>query len=247
MNFVQEKEEHNRTSESGNVLFLILIAVALFAALSYAVTSSTRGGGDANSETSLISSAQLTQYPATIRTSVVRMIIGGADVSQLEFNAPADFDDCTAGNDLCVFHPSGGGATFADAPGEFMDNGNPGTWVFNAENQIDLLGTSTGDENPTANTADVIAFLPGITQTLCNKVNEELGLPSTPPTESAIDIAQQMINTDGSTPAGICNGGCQASGTIGTGASAGEDLEGQPFGCFNQGGTFVYYHVLVER
>ena len=68
----------NRDSERGNVLFLILIAVALFAALSYAVTQSSRsGGGDAGKETNLVNSAQLTQYPAGIRTAIVRMIVGG--------------------------------------------------------------------------------------------------------------------------------------------------------------------------
>ena len=71
-----------RKSESGNVLFLILIAVALFAALSYAVTQSSRSGSsDASSEKSLVSSSVLTEYPAGVRTAIMRMIVSSSITS----------------------------------------------------------------------------------------------------------------------------------------------------------------------
>lgn len=233
-----------REGERGNVLFLILIAVALFAALSYAVTQSTRSGaGTSDNETSLINSAQLTQYPAGLRTAVVRMIIGGTDVNNLEFNGPSQFSSLTSPA-WGVFEPSGGGATYSQAPADIMAGGTPGTWVFNGENQIHLVGSSTGTATPDATSVDVIAFLPGISLSVCQKINSELGLPDgTPnpiPTESGIDYATQM--TDASQ--GLCNGGCGA--TIGLDAGSVE-LEGQPFGCFQDGSLYVYYHVLVER
>ncbi len=241
--------------ERGNVLFLILIAVALFAALSYAVTQSTRSsGGDAGSETNRINSAQLTQYPASVRTSIVRMVIGGQDVDRIEFNSAGNFANCTENPvgsgqfPRCVFHPTGGGATSLEAPGTLMADGGPGRWIYNGANEIEDIGTSTipAADGVAANatTADLIAFLPGITLGLCRAINEELGLPTDPiPTEAGIVFteASDMINPDGATDTSLAGGG----ESIGFG---GNGLQGRPFGCFQQpAGTYVYYHVLVER
>lgn len=236
--------QKNRQSESGNVLFLILIAVALFAALSYAVTQSTRsGGGDASKETTLVNSAQITQYPAAIKTAITRMIVSNStDPTTLLFDPPSSFAATleTDGTEaLGVFYPvQGGGATYVNAPATVMDSagGNTtGTWVFNGENQIQDIGTTDGT-GPIAATADIIAFLPGVKLAVCQSIHEKLGLTTTPPTVAGIDYATSMATGS----EGVMSG---ALGSTITHAI----LDGQPQGCFEDGGVYIYYHVLVER
>jgi len=247
------REKYKRQGESGNVLFLILIAVALFAALSYAVTQSSRsGGGDAGAETNLVNSAQITQYPASVRTSILRMIISSSvDVTSLKFNSSGDFGGCTGVEGECVFHPLGGGATSLSAPPNVMESGNQGPWSFNGDFEIINIGTSdAGVEGGN----DIIAFLPGITLAICNQINDRVGIGTTIPI-----ITASIAGVDGGA-AGylrIMDDGQAINGTeivLGTGGQAGTNIDlfdGQPFGCFhnNPAGVdnYVYFHVLVER
>lgn len=247
-------QTNSNNDEKGNVLFLILIAVALFAALSYAVTQTSQSGsGDASNETTLISSAQITQYPASVRTSIIRMMISNnVEVTQLEFNPPSDFSNCSSSGTRCVFHPSGGGATYQQAPADVMDDGNPGVWSFNGDFEIVNLGISADDGTAAGN--EIIAFLPGIKQSICEKVNSELSFATTTPV-----ITTTIAGADAATPGYLRimdnATGIPASdillGTAGAAVSAGTigDFDGEAFGCFRNttSGDYVYYHVLVER
>ncbi len=231
----------DRTSESGNVLFLILIAVALFAALSYAVTQSTRsGGGDTTGETSLISSTQVTQYQASVRTAILRMMVtNSVEPTELLFDDPtlfAAFCDTPANSPNCVFHPDGGAASYQVATSDVVSVAGT-AWVYNSENQVDELGRF-GAANA-VNNVEIVAFLPNVRQGVCERINKELGIAGVP-VETGIDVTSQTINT---------NAGLWAGSGTGIINGASNELDNQPFGCFAQGSPAVnyYYHVLVEQ
>ncbi len=239
------KIQDSRVRESGNVLFLILIAVALFAALSYAVTQSSRsGGGNAGSETNLINSAQVTQYPASVRTAIIRMIVSsGITTAELQFNSPSDYGTCTT-TARCVFHPSGGGATYVPASPDVVTGSSPQPWVFNGQNEVFRVGTSVGGDSETSATVEVMAILPNVDTAVCSKINEELGMGTSIPPETGIDVSSNLgTGTGGTWVTALASG--SSGGTIGETTAA--VLNGQAFGCFDQGGVNYYYHVLIEQ
>lgn len=230
--------QNDRRSERGNVLFLILIAVALFAALSYAVTQSTRsGGGDASKETNLVNAAGITQYPASIKTAITRMIVSNStDPNDLLFDTPSTFSSLTTDElkEQGVFYPTGGGATYVEAPDSVMQGGVVGTWHFNGENRVMNIGTTEGSLSTTD--ADIIAFLPDVKKAVCDSIHDKLGIPKTYTSIGSIDYTSDMNFADPNIDA--------ADGATITLANV---LDGQPQGCFYDGTIYVYYHVVVER
>lgn len=236
----------------GNALFLILIAVALFAALSYAVTQSGRGSGSVSREQSAIYAAQITQAGAGMQSIVSRMMLMGTTMTGLSFEDadppyPTAYDHTPAANlEDRVFHPSGGGATYPTPSEAWLDPafsaspgyGPYGKWLFQDDTCLD------GDVGCAINERDVIATLSYVKKEICVAINKGLGID----------------NPGGNPPVdGGCPGASPYDGTfatnpfyhIGTTGAVGTT---QPSGCvaYNtgcSGGTiyYIYVHSLYEQ
>ena len=226
--------------QSGNAFFLILIAVALFAALSYALSQSGRtSGGNASQDTNRVNASQLTQYPVSLKTAIMRMTTQGAiGVEDVIFNSPSDFGALTDPEKaVAVFYPTGGGAPYAKAPAEIMANGAAGTWKFNSENEVAGVGSDGATAGVDTESADVTAFLSGVTQAVCESMHTKLGLGAIPTIAAAVNITDEQ----NATTTGIAGHG---TGAVLTDAV----LDRSPYGCFQKpASTYVYYHVLIER
>lgn len=106
-------------AQRGNILFLILLAVVLFAALSYAVTSSMRGNGkNASSEKAQLNAAALQNYQAQIDGAVLRLkTVGGCTDAQISYETPSGANpnnNAPVDKHCHVFNPAGGGASWQD-------------------------------------------------------------------------------------------------------------------------------------
>lgn len=189
----------------GTALFLILIAVALFAALAYAVTQSGRGGGTIAKEQASLDATQIVQAMAVVQVGVQRMIITGTPADRLQAGDPPDqqypgagLDNgwptfCTTGED-CLFAPAGGGVSLPHLPKRaFVLGGNPSWfavqtaftpppngyqgWHFNGIDGATAAGVS-GFSVPGVGTAEkdeLVAVYP-LTREVCQAINKGLGI-----------------------------------------------------------------------
>lgn len=169
----------NFKSENGNVLVYILIAVALFAALGFAVSSMMRGSGSGIAEEKMVVfAAEILGYSKNLRDMVHFLrISNGCDESEISFErSPFDGSDTdyinpnAPGDFSChLFHPSGGGVAYQTGP---KKANIVQEWIFTGANDGENIGTSCDSDS----CSDLIAILPDLSRSLCKKINETLDI-----------------------------------------------------------------------
>lgn len=222
----------NFSRERGNALFLILIAVILFAALSYAITQSNRSGGDSGRETNLVTSTTVTQYPNAVKSAVDRMLLRGIVPFDLDYMPPTDPAFNTAPVTNKVFHPNGGGATWQNVDPNTVTldaSGVPeGQWWFVPYKVVG--GVGTGDP-------EHVAVLTHVRKAICEQIDKALIGTTTIPvlafdetnlTQAGMDTLDDTMIYSDPPPGGLKGYNALCVQTI-------SDLR------------YNYYHVLLEQ
>lgn len=261
--FILYARDFSHPRAAGNALFLILIAVALFAALSYAITQSSRGGGgDAMREKELLLSSRIVQYGSAVQTAVNRLrLINDCGDTRISFESPAtgvQYRNPTAPfNKLChVFDTAGGGVSFMKVDPDILDSakvGMPlyGEVYFTGQSNLVGAGTDSACVDPAfAATKELIMFVPYIKESACREMAKGSG------TLTAAGNIPQIINIAYDNRANLSvpfRGVYANSGWCGMGInSTSFDFSKKYSGCF-RGNTLpdatvlTYYQVLIVR
>lgn len=252
MNFVKCKQT---PQEQGNILFLILIAVALFAALGFAATQTLRTSTkDPQSESQNVRGIEVIQYATFVAESIMRMKFRGIDDSQLCFDSPlwgnTDYYHSACDDEMKrVFStvPGSGGVSWMKAA-KGANLGEP--WYFTGSSCVPGIGPYQGDDcnsDGASTSEELMMFLPNISKALCLEINTQLDIENpngNPPQASSNIWPSGMPVFTGS----FADGGKVDSAGSGDAAV----LRGREFGCVEgngtpPAGTYVYFHTLLKR
>ncbi len=238
MNFNTSSSKTRFSSAKGNALFLILIAVALFAALSYAVTQSGRGGGSIQWEQTAIHAAQVLQYMQYVKHSYDRIRVA-LNAAQVRFSVPDATEASrvytgsafTTGTAVGLYDADGGGAQYEKVPPSWQEPAYAGysdTLSYTVQ-ALEVGGAELGSA-----AADEFMILKYLTKGICEEINQRTTGSRTIPT-----IVYNSVSLGSSTQF-VANASGVVS-AIATNNGADPDLPDMPMCVADTVMTDVYY------
>jgi len=120
-----------KKSQSGNALVYVLVAIALFAALSFTLTRSTDTDEAAylSDDEAELYASEMVSFTAQAKNAVDQMMFSNSDIDELDFILPSDAAFDTGSNIHKVFHPAGGGLNFKAVNSKRVIDATGGVYV----------------------------------------------------------------------------------------------------------------------
>jgi hypothetical protein len=235
--------------QNGSAFFIILIAIATFAMLSYAVLQGGRSSaGSLSTEQARSAAQEIISYAEAVQKSVQTLRLRGCTQQQISVERsglPSTANALSPANGSCdVFGSAGGKLIYNNPTTEWLDPAQSSAalynqWFFTTGSCLVNIGSGNTPACPAAE-AEIVLILPWVKQSICTAINK-----SALPAETAIPLATTNAYLATEELNGVFSGGA----TIKT---SGSTLAGKSSGCFqgntsNPVGGYHYYHVLLAR
>ena len=185
--FAGQDARNDDKNQQGSAIIWILIAIAIFAALNFAITSGSRTGTqNISKEQARLAATEILDYARAIKQAVQTLQINGCSDTDISFenSVVAGYEHTPPARDECkVFHPAGGGLNYLKPEEEWMDGtsvteNNYQTWFTNSRSHIIGLGIDSNGGACSSGTGDckeLITGIPFIKKEICMAVNKKLG------------------------------------------------------------------------
>lgn len=173
-----------RTKERGNALIYVLIAIALFAALSFTLSrqTDTSEAGALDSSKVELYATQLMSYAAQAQAAVDQLLMSNTllnpantMIQELDLTLPTQAGFNTAPHLRKLYHPQGGGLTPGRIPDSIKTTGvsDPVSgWYLGRFNNVDWTATAN---------QEVILIAYQIPEAVCARINQTItGSPAIP-------------------------------------------------------------------
>lgn len=182
-----QAQENKARTECGNALIYVLIAIALFAALSFTLARQTNNNQEAGTlrpEEVELAASRVLGYAAQAQSAIDQMFYTNTTIAELDFTLPGQAGFNTAPHVDKVFHPGGGGLT----PGRLdpkviaeTSTNPPAGWYAGRFNNVEWT-PSTG--------TDVLLVAHQINAEICADLNLKItGSTAIPALSTGLNVA----------------------------------------------------------
>jgi hypothetical protein len=228
--------------ESGNILWIILVSIALIGAVTATFTRSSSTSDDTGEyERNMIAASEIMRYAKSLEVAVQNLLMRGCSENELSFWHDSNGDGAETGADMgynatarddksChIFRSEGAGLEYKIWNASFLD----GAYSAQATFGWTITSGSVRIEDIETTNNELVMYIPWLNKQVCAAVNQIAGIGSAMPSDNFQAVSFAGNFTPSATP------------VIGDEEAA---LAGKTTFCAQWGGTWYYFmHVLLAR